>query len=210
MRWLQQFEPRTEVPEDTIFGASAERLAPHIYNEREIVELLAAARQLGPAPACAVRSTRHCSGLIASTGLRVSEALALRKADVDLKSGMLTIRRTKFAKSRQVPMHPSTVAALRRYRRLRDLAIADTDSRRSSSAREAAGGDSDSATARCVASSPRCVNSWDGATAERIMPSASTIYGTPSSCVASCSGMPRASTSTRRCCRCRPTWVMRW
>ena len=54
-------------------------------------------------------------GLIASTGLRVSEAVHLLDADVDLKYGMLTIRQTKFAKSRQVPMHPSTVEALRQY-----------------------------------------------------------------------------------------------
>ena len=53
--------------------------------------------------------------------MRISEALGLRNADVDLKRGMLTIRRTKFAKSRQVPMQPSTVQALRRYRSVRDL-----------------------------------------------------------------------------------------
>jgi site-specific recombinase XerD len=52
-RWLQQFEPRTEVPEDAIFGRLSERLAPHIYSEREIVDLLAAARRLGPAPGTA-------------------------------------------------------------------------------------------------------------------------------------------------------------
>jgi hypothetical protein len=50
MRWLQQFDPRTEVPDDTIFGRLPERLAPHIYSERELVELLGAAAQLGPAP----------------------------------------------------------------------------------------------------------------------------------------------------------------
>jgi integrase len=127
MRWLQQFDPRTEVPDDTIFGRLPERLAPHIYSERELVELLAAARQLGPAPGLRGAVYEALWGLIASTGLRVSEALALRKADVDLKQGMLTIRQTKFAKSRQVPLHPSTVAALRSYQRLRDLAISDTE-----------------------------------------------------------------------------------
>ncbi len=48
-------------------------------------------------------------------------------SDVDLKNGVLTVRRTKFAKSRQVPMHPSTTQALRRYRRLRDPQIEVTD-----------------------------------------------------------------------------------
>jgi integrase len=51
----------------------------------------------------------------------------LDSTDVDLKWGMLTVRRTKFAKSRQVPMHPSTVGALQQYRGLRDMAIAGTD-----------------------------------------------------------------------------------
>lgn len=61
-------------------------------------------------------------GLIASTGMRISEALALHNEDVDLKYGMLTIHRAKFGKSRQVPMHSSTIDALRRYRWMRDLA----------------------------------------------------------------------------------------
>jgi len=118
MRWLRQFEPRTEIPDDAIFGRIGERSTPHIYYEQEIVDLLAAARHLSPALRGATYETLF--GLIASTGLRVSEAVNLRNTDVDLKTGMLTIRRTKFAKSRQVPMHPSTVEALRRYRRIRD------------------------------------------------------------------------------------------
>jgi integrase len=126
-RWLQQFEPRTEVPDDTIFGRLGERQAPHIYCERELVDLLAAARRLGPAPCLRGAVYEALLGLIASTGLRISEALALRNADVDLKGGMLTVQRTKFAKSRQVPMHPSTVGALRQYRGLRDMVIAATD-----------------------------------------------------------------------------------
>lgn len=118
MRWLRQFEPRTEIPDDAIFGRIGERSTPHIYHEQEIVDLLAAARQLSPPLRGATYEALF--GLIASTGLRVSEAVSLRNTDVDLKTGMLTIRRTKFAKSRQVPMHPSTVEALRQYRRIRD------------------------------------------------------------------------------------------
>jgi integrase len=126
-RWLQQFEPRTEVPDDAIFGRVGDRQAPHIYSERELVELLAAARRLGPAPGLRGATYEALFGLIASTGLRVSEALHLRNADVDLKWGMLMVRQTKFAKSRQVPMHPSTVEALRRYRWRRDLIVQATD-----------------------------------------------------------------------------------
>ena len=122
LRWLQQFEPRTEVPDDAIFGRLPERQAPHIYSEREIVDLLAAARRLGPTPGLRGVVFETLFGLIASTGMRISEALSLHNEDVDLKYGMLTIHQTKFGKSRQVPMHLSIVEALRRYRWMRDLA----------------------------------------------------------------------------------------
>jgi len=113
-RYLQQFEPRTEVPDDSIFGRIGQRLAPHIYSEQEIIDLLAAAHNLGSTiPGLRGATYETLFGLIASTGLRVSEAVHLLDTEVDLKSGMLTIRQTKFAKSRQVPMHSSTVEALR-------------------------------------------------------------------------------------------------
>ena len=122
LRWLRQFEPRTEVPDDSIFGRLPGRQAPHIFSETEIVDLLTSARRLGPVPGLRGAVYETLFGLIAATGLRIGEALSLHNGDVDLKDGMLTIRRTKFGKSRQVPMHPSTVDALRRYRWLRDLA----------------------------------------------------------------------------------------
>jgi integrase len=126
-RYLQQFDPRTEVPDDSIFGRIGQRLAPHIYSEQEIIDLLAAARHLGPSPGLRGVTYETLFGLIASTGLRVSEAAHLLDTDVDLKCGMLTIRQTKFAKSRQVPMHPSTTEALRQYRSQRNSYIEVTD-----------------------------------------------------------------------------------
>jgi integrase len=54
-------------------------------------------------------------GLIAAAGLRLSEALHLRCGDVDLEQGVLTVRNTKFRKSRHVPVHPTVAAALNRY-----------------------------------------------------------------------------------------------
>jgi site-specific recombinase XerD len=95
-RWLQQFEPSTEVPDDTVFGPVGERVAPHIFTEQEIAELVKAAGQLLPELRGATYSTLFA--LIVSTGLRVSEAVRLNNADVDLKAGVLTVRRTKFAK----------------------------------------------------------------------------------------------------------------
>ena len=125
-RWLQQFEPRTEVPDDAIFGRLPERLAPHIYSEQEIVDLLAAARRLGPTPGLRGVVFETLFGLIACSGLRVSEALALRNLDVDLKHGMFTVHQTKFAKSRQVPMHLSTVEALHHYQYQHNLSNKST------------------------------------------------------------------------------------
>jgi integrase len=127
-RYLQQFEPRTEVPDDSIFGRIGQRLAPHIYSEQEIIDLLTAAHNLDSfIPGLRGATYETLFGLIASTGLRVSEAVHLLDADVDLKCGMLTIRQTKFAKSRQVPMHPSTTEVLRQYRSQRNLYIEVTN-----------------------------------------------------------------------------------
>jgi integrase len=127
LRWLQQFEPRTEVPDDAIFGRLPERQAPHIYTEQEIIDLLAAARRLGPAPGVRGAIYETLFGLIASTGMRLSEALALRNEDVDLRYCILTIHQAKFGKSRQVPMHTSTVEALRHFRWMCDLAGLSAD-----------------------------------------------------------------------------------
>jgi integrase len=127
-RYLQQFEPRTEVPDDNIFGRVGQRLAPHIYTEQEIIDLLAAAHNLDSfIPGLRGATYETLFGLLASTGLRISEALHLLDSDVDLKAGMLAIRQTKFAKSRYVPLHPSTVEALKQYRSQRNLHIDATD-----------------------------------------------------------------------------------
>jgi len=93
-RWMRQFEPRTAVPDESIFGPVPGRVAPHIYWDDEIVALLAAARALHPKGGLRPATFEAVFGLLASTGLRVSEALALRDADVDLGAGTLTVRRT--------------------------------------------------------------------------------------------------------------------
>ena len=125
-RYLQQFEPRTEVPDEQIFGPVPGRLAPHIYTPQEIVALLAAARALAPQGGLRPATYAALFGLIAATGVRVSEALHLLDADVDLRLGLLSVRRTKFAKARELPLHPTTVEALARYRDLRHRFVAST------------------------------------------------------------------------------------
>ena len=119
IRYLKQFEPTTEMPGKFLFGPVPGRVAPHIFHENEVVELLTLARQLGPRGSLRSATYEALFGLLASTGLRISEAIHLRDSDVDLKRGMLIVRQTKFAKSRQLPLHPSTVAALAHYRKLR-------------------------------------------------------------------------------------------
>ncbi len=126
IRYMQQFEPQTEMPEASIFGPEPGRVAPHIYREEEIVELMAAARQIGPRGSLRPATFNTLFGLMASTGLRISEAIHLRNADVDLRRGMLIVRQTKFTKSRQLPLHPSTVEALARYRRQRTRHVPTT------------------------------------------------------------------------------------
>jgi integrase len=125
-RWLQQYEPATEVPDASIFGPIPGRVTPHIYRDEEIAALLEAAARIGPplSPRAAVVKT--LLGLLACTGLRISEVVALMDSDVDLKAGVLTVRQTKFAKSRLVMLHPSAVAALRAYLAVRDRYVQAT------------------------------------------------------------------------------------
>ena len=122
-RWLQQFEPSTEVPDEAIFGPIPGRVAPHIFRDDEVADLVDAAAKIGPPRSLRAVVIQTFLGLIACTGLRISEALALTDADVDLKAGTLTIRRSKFGKSRLIVLHSSTVAALRKYRDQRSRTI---------------------------------------------------------------------------------------
>ena len=114
-QYCLRFDRATYVPEKNRFGRAHRRLTPHIYTDQEMADLLEAARQLPPAGTLRPATYHALFGLIAATGLRLSEALKLQCADVDLSHGVLTIRQTKFAKSRLVPLHPSVVAALSDY-----------------------------------------------------------------------------------------------
>lgn len=114
-RYLARFDPRTEFPQTAIFGRSHRRLAPHIYSEQEICDLVAAASRLTPEGGLRPATYATIFGLIAATGLRRSEALHLQCGDVDLDEAFLTVRNTKFRKSRHVPIHATVVSALRRY-----------------------------------------------------------------------------------------------
>ncbi len=114
-KYRAQFEPTTEIPHSNLFGRAHRRITPHIYTDREIVDLLAAAARLPPKGSLRPVTYETLFGLIAATGLRISEALNLQHTDVDLTRGLLTIRETKFRKTRLVPLHPTVTDALGRY-----------------------------------------------------------------------------------------------
>lgn len=114
-KYCARFDPRTEVPDARLFGKGHRRLTPHIYTDQEIVELLQAAREMAPQGTLRPATYEALFGLIAATGLRISEALHLRCNDVDLVQGIMTIRQTKFCKSRLVPLHATATKALRQY-----------------------------------------------------------------------------------------------
>lgn len=118
--WRQATDPRTEVPPTGLLPHRFRRPRPYLYTDMEIRDLLAAARALPSARGLRGVTYATLFGLLAATGLRLSESLQLDDPDVDLATGLLTIRRTKFGKSRLVPVHPTTSDALRRYSERRD------------------------------------------------------------------------------------------
>ena len=113
----------TYIPKENVFGRAKRRLTPHIYTDQEIADLIRAAGQLPPEETLRPATYSTVFGLIAATGLRLSEALNLQFADLDFTCGVLTVRQTKFAKSRLVPLHPSVAAAVSQYATLRRNAI---------------------------------------------------------------------------------------
>lgn len=112
-RLMRAEDARHEVPPPGAFGPRAPRRTPYIFTPREICALLEAASDLGPRGSLRPKTYQTMLGLIATAGLRISEALALRVGDIT-DSG-LVIRETKFRKSRLVPLHPTARRALAEY-----------------------------------------------------------------------------------------------
>jgi len=106
--YLSHFDPRTCVIHRSFLPRRI-RPVPHIYSMQEVCAIIEAAKQIGPAGSLRPAVTSTIIGLLYSTGLRIGEALKLTLADVDLQGRLLTIRKTKFMKSRYVPLSPSTV-----------------------------------------------------------------------------------------------------
>ena len=117
-RHLATIDPAGEVPSKDLLPATRPRIAPYIYSDAEIAALIAAAGELRPP----LRAARHRTliGLLAVSGMRPGEALALDRRDIDLRDRAVHVRAGKQKKQREVPLHESTIGALREYARLRD------------------------------------------------------------------------------------------
>lgn len=125
-RFLAKRRPLTFIPGESLRPRRRLTELPHIYSREEIRLLLEGALSLRDWEGrhyCPIRSkTMHAIILLLATaGLRISEALHLTLKDVDLEGGVLSIRQSKFRKSRIVPLSKGTADAMRSYRQLRDL-----------------------------------------------------------------------------------------
>lgn len=115
LRHLAAIDGATDVPDPGLLGSTGHRRPPHIYSDAEIGDLLTAAAGLAPAGGLRPRCYVALFGLLACTGLRISEALALRCGDVDLDQTVLTVRAGKRGRTRLVPLHPSAMPPLAEY-----------------------------------------------------------------------------------------------
>jgi integrase len=117
-RHVKTFEPATEIPPADVLPHRYRRITPYLYSPQEITGLLLAAGRLAPPLRAATWQT--VLGLLAVTGMRVSEACRLDVGDFDLDHGVLTVRDSKFGKSRDLPLHPTATATLRGYALVRE------------------------------------------------------------------------------------------
>jgi len=117
-RHLAVLDPATQVPPVDLLPHHYRRITPHLYTQDEITALLDASDSLRPG--LRALTWRTLIGLLAVTGMRTGEACRLDRDDVDLGDGLLTVRDSKFGKTRHVPIHASTVRALGSYQQARD------------------------------------------------------------------------------------------
>lgn len=118
-KYQSVMDPRTEVPSQELLPYRYHRRPPYIYSNDEAKSLIKAAQQLQSPLGLRAATYSTVFGLLVVTGMRISEPIGLNRKDVDLINGILTVYKTKFGKSRLVPIHPSTHKALQQYERLR-------------------------------------------------------------------------------------------
>ena len=116
-RYVRTIDTRTEVPPEGTLPRSRPRRQPYIYSDADVAALMAVTRRISD-PFCA-HTNRTLIGLLASTGMRVGEAIHLDRTDLDRQQGVLTVRDAKFGKSREIPLHSTTLEAIDDYARHR-------------------------------------------------------------------------------------------
>ena len=119
-QYLRLQDSKTEVPPVRILGPSCQRKTPHIYSPKEIAQLMTKAQRVLPKTGLQADTVSTVIGLLASTGMRISEVLHLRIDDVDLNNHVITVRDSKFHRSRLLPVHATTAAKLAQYARKRE------------------------------------------------------------------------------------------
>jgi len=118
-RHMSGIDPANEIPPLGLVSFKRSWHQPYIYSEIDILALMDEVSVLIPTPFRAA-TFRTMIGLLAATGMRVSEVIALSRSDIDWADGVLTVRHSKFDKSREVPLDASTVQALRGYSDMSD------------------------------------------------------------------------------------------
>lgn len=124
---LKASDPRTEIPPLDLIKCKKKRARPYLYTDDEVKKLIAAALGLDPINGLRHLTYHYLLGLLAVTGMRISEVINLKVDDVDFDTGILTVHGTKFGKSRLVPLHATTCEALRKYKVARDRIVKDHD-----------------------------------------------------------------------------------
>ena len=123
-RYLVTIDPASEVPPSDLLPYHHPRATPYLYSDADVNALLAATRTLYTPLRRA--TYRTLLGLLSVTGMRVGEAIALNREDLNTIDGLITIRKGKFGKSRQNPLHPTTIDALDDYLHERDRRYLDS------------------------------------------------------------------------------------
>jgi len=116
--YLKAIDPATEIPARKVFAGQGKRPVPYLWSHDDIDRLLAAARQLHSPLKAATYHTLF--GLLAVSGMRISEALGLHRSDLDLDGGVITVREGKFRRQRLIPLHTSVTDRLAGYAKQRD------------------------------------------------------------------------------------------
>jgi integrase/recombinase XerD len=113
--YLKGVEKKTEIPPPKLFPCSYYRTNPYIYSQNEIKKLLLCCNKLGQREPILRYTYFNLFGLLAVSGMRVSEAMSLTCSSIDLSNGLITVKNSKFSKSRIIPIHPSTRNTLKKY-----------------------------------------------------------------------------------------------